>query len=91
MAESPTLCLHPPPYTSPYMTCLHPPYLGCISHDMVGLNIPCLYPHIPYMTCLYPLHDLLASPTSMAYIPNIMLASYMTCLHLLYDLPISLT
>ena len=57
-----------------------------ISHNMLGLNIPCLYPHIPYMTCLYPLHGLLASPTWMAYIPNIMLASYMTCLHSPHDL-----
>ena len=86
MVESLTLCLHTPPYTNPYMTCLHPPYLGWISHDMLGLNIPYLYPHIPHMTCLYPLHDLLAFPTWMAYITNTTLASYLTCLHPPHDL-----
>ena len=96
--ESLTLCLHPPPHTSPHMTCLHPPCLGWIPHDMLGLNIPCLHPHILHMTCLQPSHDLFASPTwlacimhvsptSFACMPHIMLASPILCLHPPYDLP----
>ena len=79
--ESLTLCLHPSPHTSPRMTCLHPPCLGWIPHDMLGLNIPCLHPHIPHMTCLQPSHDLFASPTWLACIPH------MTCLQPPHDLP----
>ena len=79
--ESLTLCLHPSPHTSPRMTCLHPPCLGWIPHDMLGLNIPCLHPHIPHMTCLQPSHDLFASPTWLACIPH------MTCLQPTHDLP----